>query len=120
MGDEHTRNTQSPQDAGYEKQDVKPVWIFAITLLTIAFLVVAGVILYEYFTVYKEAVVEEQVLTPQSTALRDLRAHEAEVLNSYKLLNADSGVYQIPIDRAMELVADEAFQARQEKTGQNK
>ena len=60
----------------------------------------------------KENLIYEQQLSTRSKTLRDLRATEEETLNSYKVLNADSGRYQIPIEQAMKLMADEAYQRR--------
>lgn len=41
------------------------------------------------------------------TELQALRAHEDEVLTSYKILDREKGRYQIPVARAMELIAQE-------------
>jgi len=97
---------------GYEKRDVNPAWIITITLIAIGLLTVIGVALNEFFLISKEDQVYEATLKPGSAALRELHAHEEEVLNSYKVIDPAKDQYQIPIDRAMELMADEAFQAR--------
>ena len=97
---------------GYEKKDVNTAWIITITLIAIGFLTVIGIALNEFFLISKEDQVYEATLKPGSAALRELHAHEEEVLNSYKVIDSSKNQYQIPIDRAMELMADEAFQAR--------
>ena len=42
----------------------------------------------------------------QSVALRELRERELAVLNEYKWLDRQAGIARIPIDRAMEIVAE--------------
>jgi len=49
------------------------------------------------------------VLAPESAGVREQRAREIELLSSYDVINAEDGVYRIPVRRAMELMADEAF-----------
>jgi len=75
-------------------------------------MIVILVLLYEYFMASSRNMVEEMVLKPQSVALRELRAREVEELNSYKILDPEKGIYRIPIDRAIELMADEAYRQR--------
>ena len=102
--------------SGYEKQDVsvsKVVLWGVMSILVVIVVIIWGL---DYFTAVKEEIVQEQVLSPQSVALRELRAREAEELGSYKLLDSAAGVYRIPIDRAMELMADEAYRERQTET----
>lgn len=98
---------------GYEVRDIG--WH---TLLWIGALIVFGVIIFvvvldSYFTIAKEKELYEQVLKPESAELRELRAEEHKKLHSYGQIDAQKGIYQIPIDRAMELLAEEDFRARQ-------
>jgi hypothetical protein len=102
-------------NAGYEKRDVSLVWVIAIATGIVLAIVVIVALLNTYFLVSKEEMVYEQTLRPESVALRELRAREDEVLNSYSVIDADSGVYRIPIRRAMQLAADEAYRERQEQ-----
>ena len=111
--EKHEHNAPDNESPGYEKSDTRPAVVVIITLLSIVILIAIGIVLNEYFLLTKERIVYESVLKPESAALRELRAREDEFLNSYKVLDKDKGIYQIPIDRAMQLVADEAFRARQ-------
>jgi len=96
--------------AGYEKRDVAIGKILAFGFAGVIVIIVAIVFVIDFFDVYTQEVIEDVVYTPESVQLRELRARETEVLTSYKLLDPDKGIYQIPIERAMELIADEAFQ----------
>ncbi len=103
-------------DDGYEKKDVNAGRILMFVGLTAAILVVIIWLLSDYFTATTEEQIYEAQLKPESAALRELRAREEETLGSYKLLDSTKGTYQIPIDRAMKVMAEEAFRAT-EKTG---
>ena len=76
-----------------------------MVLLIVGFIVVLN----EYFISVAEEIKYEQVLAPESADAREQRARETELLSSYDIVNAEDGVYRIPIRRAMELMADEAF-----------
>ena len=104
-----THDTQH-EAAGYEKSDVSVSKTLIVgglvTLLIIAF----AVVLNEYFISVTEEITYEQQLAPESPVLRDLRARETEQLHSYGIVDSAAGTYRIPIERAMELMAGEAFQ----------
>lgn len=101
-------------EEGYEKRDVNIKTLVLLGLAAIVVLIVAIVVIADYFTATKERMVFEMVDSPKSAELRELRARESEVLGSYDLVDEEAGRYRIPIDRAMELVADEAFRRRAE------
>jgi cytoskeletal protein RodZ len=95
----------------YEKKDVNVSKIVGFTIIIIVFLIAVIVFLNEFFIFEVENIKKERD-NVVSTELRDLRATEDETLNSYKVLNADKNKYQIPIERAMKLLADEAYEKR--------
>jgi len=108
--DSHTEHS------GYERRDANLKMILFISLAGIVFIVASVIVIDVVFVAEKEEIIYETVLKPESAALRDLRAREDEVLNSYKLLDTARGVYQIPIDRAMDLVANEAYRTEQQRS----
>jgi len=95
-------------ESGYETSDVnaKKIIIVGLTSAIVLALILVG--LYQLFIAETEKQVYEAVLKPESIPLRDLRAREEETLNSYKLLDPAKQLYQIPIARAMQLLAEEA------------
>ncbi len=97
---------------GYETGDVnvKKIVLYGLGFAIVLALILFG--LYQLFTAETEKQIYESVLKPESVPLRDLRAREDEILNSYKLLDPAKQVYQIPIARAMQLMADEAARSR--------
>ena len=101
---------------GYEKRDVNVRMTLLVAIIIVVFIGVCLVYLSDQFTRDKEEMVYDMVLKPQSVTLRELRASETQTLTSYKLLDPAKGIYQIPIERAMQLMADEAYRQR---TGQD-
>ena len=110
----HSENT--PESTGYETRDVNLVKVFVYGISGIIVLVALVIFALDYFTAAREEAVYEAVLSPESVALRELRAREVEELNSYEILDAQKGVYRIPIERAMTVMAEEAYR---EKTADN-
>lgn len=93
---------------GYETGEVNVKKIIVVGLLSAIVLAAILIGLYQLFIAQAEKQIYESVLKPESVPLRDLRAREDEILNSYKLLDPTKKIYQIPIARAMQLLADEA------------
>jgi hypothetical protein len=99
--------TETNQNDGYEKRDVNVPMIIGIALVSIIVLVVMVLVLSDIFKFQKENVVYDSVLSKESKDLVELRSIEFETLNNYKILDKKKGVYQIPIKRAMQLLAEE-------------
>ena len=100
-------------DSGYEKRDINLRVTFLVGAVIVSVIAVFLVIVKDVFVLNKEQMMYDYVLKPESAPLRDLRAHEMELLTTYKLLDPVKGVYRIPMSRAMELMADEAYRDQQ-------
>ena len=81
-----------------------PVW----GLTSIIILIVILVLLSDYFSVMQTDMVYDTQLKPESVTLNDLQAEEQAILTSYKLIDPEKAVYRIPVERAMQLLAEEA------------
>lgn len=112
MDDNNVHSGDSPETPGYETRDVNLVKVLVYGTLGIIVLVVLVVFALDFFTAAREEAVYEAVLKPESVPLRELRTRETEELNSYAVLDAKKGAYRIPIERAMTLLAEEAYQAQ--------
>jgi hypothetical protein len=99
----------SQSRGGYEISDINVRTIILIAVAVIVVVIISLIVLNEYFLSVKEGYAYDMVLRPESMTLRDLRVAEDETLYSYKLLDSARGRYRIPIGRAMELLAEEAF-----------
>lgn len=118
MTEPRENNQMREPNEGYEKRDVSANKVIFVGVMAILLLVVLIVAMIDYFTVFTEEQIYETVLKPESSALRELYAREAEALHSYKLLDATNGVYQIPVERAIDLMADSAFQEGISQSGE--
>ncbi len=92
---------------GYEKKDipVKPVAIGGVIFVIIVALTI--VLLYEYYVRVVDESVYEFRLSKRSNKLIELQASEEEALNSYRLIDKEEQVYQIPIDKSKELLLND-------------
>lgn len=80
-----------------------PFILISSTVLVLIFVLLTGAELANELRTQNRAAVSDSA----AQQLREQQAREENVLNTYKLLDSDRGVVQIPIDRAMELVAHE-------------
>ncbi|APF19856.1 hypothetical protein Calab_0306 [Caldithrix abyssi DSM 13497] len=100
---------------GYEKSDANVNKIIAYTIMIMVLLGAIIVGVNEYFTYYSRQLEYDIILNKQSTELLELRAQEEQILNSYELLDYTKGIYRIPIERAMKILADEAYAKQKEE-----
>ncbi len=107
MNEPHQHNSE-----GYETSDVPSRNLFIALATLIVVIVVILIALNEIFIASTEREITESVLKPESAELRELRAKETETLNSYKMLDEEQGIVQIPITRAMQLMSEEEFQKK--------
>lgn len=98
---------------GYERTDVNMKVLVLTSVVSVVAVAISLICVDNYFVIEKEKAIVERQLAPVSVTLRDLRAREDEALGSYKLIDSTSGRYQLPIERAMELVAEEAYRSSQ-------
>lgn len=98
---------------GYEKADIQLKWVAVVGLLFVILLAAISIGTKNLFIKDKNEVIYQQVLQPVSPKLRDIRAHEEALLNDYQVINRTTGVYQIPIEQAMRVLAEQAYRERQ-------
>ena len=103
MTDPHTA-LQS--DTGCEQRNVELRKVFAVTIIVLAVQVAGLIGLAQYFRPAEGTPVYGDVLDPEPGWIRELRVAEEETLTSCKLLDPEKQIYQIPIYRAMELLAE--------------
>jgi hypothetical protein len=126
------RDAVNPEEAGYEPSDLNAGYIglFGIGLAVV--LVVAVVVislLIQYKTVQhvrrdtpipqmareREATSGTRLQVDAQNELRQMRAAEDAVLNSYGWVDKDAGIVRIPVDRAMEILAKKGLPARKQE-----
>ncbi len=98
---------------GVEKESISVplvVAIVAVTVVVIAGLVITG------FTLTKmesQETLANSVSANEYPELREVEAAAAAALTQYDVVDADAGVFQIPIDQAIDLMVNEAYANQQ-------
>ena len=108
---------ENQTNPGYEKSDVSVNKIVLWGVIGVTLLIVFVVFIMDFFVATREQLIYERQLRPESVALRELNARETETLSTYKMIDSTRGIYRIPIERAMQLMADEAYLERRAKSG---
>ena len=98
---------------GYEKRDANTRAITIGLIVGVLIIVVTLIGLEQLYVLTREEVVKENVLSQMDPRLRELHAQETRILTTYGVIDKAKGVYRIPVDRAMELMVEEAFQKQQ-------
>ena len=106
--------------ANHETRDFKPVWVGAFVVVLVYVIVVLYMFAFTVFGKFKreeagarQASEGNAVLFPQprlqidpQNDLTRTQARDREVLNSYAWMDRSTGTVRIPIERAMEIVAE--------------
>jgi hypothetical protein len=101
---DNKKNYQSSK-SDYDKTEAKTGHVAAIGIVGILLLVIAMYWIFQYFRATTEKQMERAALTP-SMDLEQLHAREDSILSSYGVIDSAKGIYQIPIQQAMKIMAD--------------
>ena len=99
---EHDRTTQ-----GFEESD--PDWFSTVVVGIVGILLLYGVIVAveALYAQGSRSEVDRKVVQQTPLELHGLRATQLEQISRYRMIDPGSGLVTIPIDRAMQLVAEE-------------
>jgi hypothetical protein len=126
------RDIKNGSPVGHELSDLKPGYaaLFGVVLTVV---IVAAAVITSLLIRFKAAehsrqetpvprLAQEREATPgprlqvdANKDLRQMRAGEDTVLNSYGWVDKDSGIVRIPIQRAMEILAKKGLPARKQE-----
>ncbi len=95
-------------DRSTRKSSKKKVIITVIVLVILIGTVKTIIFSNEMKLADAEWVNYHQELSVPSTELIEIRTRESNTLNSYAVLDEETGIYRIPITRALEIMADES------------
>ena len=126
------RDTTIDPPVGHELSDLRPGYIALFGIALTAVIVAAAVItsLLIHFKAAEHSrqetpvprLAQEREATPgprlqvdANKDLRQMRAGEEAVLNSYGWVDKDAGIVKIPVDRAMEILAKKGLPARKQE-----
>ncbi|MEZ4704913.1 MAG: hypothetical protein R3A11_06980 [Bdellovibrionota bacterium] len=97
---------------GYEKRDVNVMKVMLVAIGPALFIVLSLIGLDQFFTISSQKLYYQKVLKPEATDYVELRNQEAKQLENYDVLDTTKGIYQIPIERAKQLLVNEAIARR--------
>lgn len=107
MPDEHAHITVEMDDSDPKSTPTLLVGVVGMILLMVIVLLVE--VLYHRTT---QAEIYRKVISEQPLELRQAQAEQLEQLNSYRWVSEPEGVAAIPIDRAIDLIVEEAQTGR--------
>ncbi len=94
-----------------EEQAPRSGFIALLSLTVLVFILASMFALTAYWNWYYDGTVDE-ANKPEPSQLKEIRAREAQQLTNYKLLDKDKGVVQLPIDRAIQVIVQEAAEGK--------
>jgi hypothetical protein len=110
MSDTHFEHL-SPEEAalvGYERTEPNARKIALLTGVIVATIIVVCFFVYWWYVLEKERAFYREFQVPVWQTLKDVRTYETERLTQYKYIDKAKGSVQLPIERAMEIYAQEA------------
>jgi len=93
-----------------KEYEIRDIPVKSVAIGVVVFILIIGItlfLLYEYYIRVLDDTEYEFKLSKRSKKLMELRKLEDESLNSYKIIDEEKQIYQIPIDRSKELMLDE-------------
>ena len=93
-----------------KEYEIRDIPVKSVAIGVVVFIIIIGItlfLLYEYYIRVLDDTEHEFKLSKRSKKLMELRKLEDESLNSYKIIDEEKQIYQIPIDRSKELMLDE-------------
>jgi hypothetical protein len=107
MPDEHAHTTVEVDES--DPKSTPTLLVGAVGMILLMVIVLLVEVLYHRTT---QAEVYRKVISEQPLELRQLQAEQLEQLNGYRWVSEPEGVAAIPIDRAVELIVEEAQAGR--------
>ena len=112
---EKTQNEPGMEDhddhgpTSFEEEGLSMASLGLIMLITVVFVVIAVIAAYTLATTTTQEYKMEAVAAAVYPELRDVRAASAAKMNKYEVLDSEVGVFQIPIEKAKEILLNEAY-----------
>lgn len=108
--DAENRHLEAERERGVAYEGIPSGQILGITVAILLAVALIVVVLFQWTNI-TEARVRAAALDPSDyTTLRQTELEATRKLSRYEVISEEAGTYRIPIDRAMELVANEAYQ----------
>lgn len=97
------------KEMGVAYEGIAAGQILAIAMSILLVIAIAVVIVFNWASTWADATREASIDPSNYTTLQETEIDAARQLNQYEIVNEQEGIYRIPIDRAMEIIATEEY-----------
>lgn len=104
------------KERGVAYEGISAGQIAAIAFTMMLVVAIAATIVFFWATKTAQVAKQEAVDAENYTTLREARSDARDKMENYRVIDEQEGVYQIPIDRAMDIVATERYGTSPEAT----
>ena len=111
--DKHSHLKEIPPGSQFDDTEPGSGNIFFVAIATIFFILVTIGGIYGYYSWFREKMLFERQLAPNSVELTTIRTREDQILNSYGYVEKDKGIVRLPVARAIELVLAESGEGKE-------
>lgn len=111
-GDEHEIRVHHDASEGYDHTDPEAPKVWMFTLGSVIILIVTIFALQQYFEKIWNDAVYQKVLAAPNQELMDMRNRDDWNLTHYSYQDKSKGIVRIPLERAQELVLQDAAQGK--------
>ena len=95
---------------GVQHEGIEAGQILGIALAVLAAIVMAIIVVFQMTNLRYEATLSSVTSSARYPELRETERKAEQLLKGYGAVDAENGVYRIPIERAMDLMINEAYQ----------
>ena len=109
---QHQTETEGHEDhgpTGFQEEGLSISTLGVVVGFTVVFVLIAVVTAFTLAKTQTQEFKMEAVASAVYPELRDARAASTAKINKYQLIDSESGVFQIPIDQAKEILLNEAY-----------
>ena len=111
--DKHEHLKHIPPGTRFDDTEPRSGLILIGAIVTIAAIIVTIGGVYSYYSWYREKVLFERQLAPNSVELSTIRSQEDQLLNSYAFVEKSKDIVRLPVSRAIDLVVAESAEGNE-------
>lgn len=104
------RRLEREREMGVAEEGIPTGQILAIALSISVAVAILVVLLFQWTNLTTSSIREATVDPEDYTEIRQVEADAARKLSRYEVVDEEAGTYRIPIDRAMDLIVNEAYE----------
>lgn len=110
LAEEEEDRFEKEREMGVAYEGVPSGQILAIAVSILFAVGIIVIILFQWTNITEAAIREATVGQSDYTELREVEAQANQKLSGYEVLDEEAGTYRIPIEQAMDLMANEAYE----------